>query len=282
MVPFHRFLLAIMVANISNSERLDLLGDLNCKGLDTYALCDIFRSMAEGVDGKLKSHFEAQSLNSMDPEYIPHLDAAGFCIEQNITHILQAITSPSGAHESQAISLVSRSAYWRIMSCLFMAEEPPSKVAEALEFRFKRVFDVGVMQQAYYMFFQYGSMKQSEINDWILHYPSRVKQLLRLSQQEASYVVRDELGLSGDIDLKFVSQRIMARSMTKFELLSRSGHTDAMGHARDWGKLALSAGQSYEKVKGGGFVDFIAQFQIALTEADDAIIEAHPDQEEFE
>lgn len=277
MVPYHRFLLALMVANTSNSDRLGLLEDMHCFGMTSATLQDLFKDLAmhPDVDGELKEHFIAQSRGLKSEGYVPHSHAVKFCTGQGITYALEALMNPSLSHEAQALSLMCRPAYWRIMVCLFLCEETPDSVAQALEFRFGKVLDVAVLEQAYYMFFQFGSMKQREISTWVSNHSQRVKQLLRIAQNEPAYVVKDELNISGDIDLKYVSQRVMARSLSKFEMLSTSGHKDAMHHARDWGKLALKAGENYEKVKGGGFVDFIAQFQIALTEADDSIIGAH-------
>lgn len=281
MVPYHRFLLALMVANTSNSDRLGLLEDMNCFGMDSNSIQRLFRSLSDhpDVDGELAKHFEAQSKGKMLDNYVPHKHAVRFCTSQGITHILHALTNQSSGNEAQALSLMCRPMYWRIMVCLFLCESTPENVAEAIEFRFGKVIDPGVFEQAYYMFFQFGSMKQREISAWVSNHTQRVRQLLLIAQNEPAYVVRDELGISGDIDLKYVSQRIMARSLSKFEMLSTSGHKDAMYHARDWGKLAMTAGVNYEKVKGGGFVDFIAQFQIALTEADDSMITAHSDSE---
>lgn len=283
MVPYHRFLLSLLLLDITNQERLDTLAYTNCNGVTEPILRSLARDLAKKVQGdELVKHLNAVSEGKRSPSYVCHKHAAGFIIKQGLTNIMDAMQNPSQSAETQAFALVTRRQVWRVCATLFLAGEKPEEVAEAVATRFRKQYSNAVYIQAYFMFFQFGSMREHEITKWVNTHTGEDLRLLRIAINEPSFMVRDQMMLNGNIKPEHVFNRIMTRSYVRFEEMSISGHDKAMQHAREWAKLAIKSGKEYERVSSGGFNDFLSLFNIALQEATENIIDAHTGEEFFE
>ena len=282
MVPYQKYLLSLMLLDISNQDRMDALADANCKGVTIPEMKAAFHSLASKVPpGELQDHFAANAKGESSPGYSCHKHSSSFAISQGLTNILNALQNPSNDAETQAFALVMTHKVWRVCATLFLAGEKPEEVGEAIATRFRKQYSNAVFIQAYYMFFQFGSMREREIRNWVNQHRGEDLRLLRIAMHEPSFMVRDNMGLTGNVKPEFVYNRIMTRCFVRFEELSMSGHHQAMTHARNFANTAIKSAKEYERVSSGGFNDFLSLFNIAVQQASDGIIQAH-DGEEFE
>ena len=234
------------------------------------------------ISEEFKEHLDKTCKNKKSEVY-KFSHAAGFCIKHGLNGIIQAIYSRRPqALEKQAIELLARTQYYNLISPLVLAEQGPQDIATAISLRFNKTIPISVIQHVYYMFFQFGSMSEDQIKDWIMtHHSSKARHILLMALNEPVYKVKDALGIDAGLDLKTVSSRIMSRSLVKFEDLSQVNHFESMNYAMKWASIAMKAGESHEKVKGGEFTDFLSQFQISLQEADASIVRVR-DSSEFD
>lgn len=271
MIPYHRFLLASMLLPISQERRLKLLKGYNCIGVSMDMIQELADSMSmvEGIDEEFRKHLKLIKVNKLNPEY-SFTNSMDFAIKQGVAGIIKGMMDPTGSLlERQAIQLLSKRQNYRLMAPLVLAEQPPQEIANVFSSRFGKVVPVGVIQLSYFIFFQFGSMEEEEVEAWIdAHKSTKERYGLRLALTDHPYRVKDYLGVEAGIDLQYVASRIMSRSFSKFEDLSSVNHFEAANQAMQWGKLALNAGKEHEKVKGGEFSDFLSLFQISLREAD--------------
>lgn len=228
--------------------------------------------MIDDLDIEFKKHLKAIQVNSLNKNY-SFINSMSFAIKQGLIGIVKGMLDSNGSMiERQAIQLMSKKQNYRIMAPLVLADLSPQDITSAFSSRFNKTISVGVIQLCYFIFFQFGSMEEHEIEGWTDSHNAKERYSLRLALLEHPYRIRDHLGIDAGIDLQFVSSRIMSRSFSKFEDLSSINHHEAADQAMRWGKLALSAGKEHEGVKGGEFADFLSLFQISLQEADISIV----------
>ena len=276
MIPYYRFLLALMLAPMKQVERIDYLNTHNCVGISIEALNDLAKQLAktEGLDDDLRVHFEMASLNKLNPSY-SFRSLMSFAMKYEIIDTVKAIIEPGDDDSSLAIKLMAKRKYYRIMGPLLLSGEEPTTISTIFLNRFNSPISNDVVSKAMELFFQFGSMSEDEIDVWIDHHKSRERHALRLALLDHPYRVRDYLGVSAGLDLEYISERIMSRSFAKFEDLSDVNHFKAAEQAMKWGRLALQAGRENENTKGGDFGDFLALFQVSLQEADANIVRIH-------
>lgn len=278
MIPYHRFLVTVMALPVSQEHRYSLLEEHHCYGLTLDQLNFFTEDLAnqEGIPEKLRE-FWKHIRNGVVTDY--NKDAGyQFALSQNVIELYTLFQfNKLDQGIQQAVEIASRQSYAFTVLPLFLTDLHPEKIAELLNAKYSKSYDVESLYRFHYYFARFDSMSSLSLKKWINSVPDRLRYLLRLAMNEPIYILLDELGINTDLDLKAVSSKIMSRSLRHFEQLSRVNHHIAMREAREWGKVALAAGKDFEKSKKGNISDFLAEFQVSLLEAEDSLIEHDDD-----
>lgn len=278
MVPYHRFLLTVMLLPQSNESRQRILEEHNCSGLNYNKIksLSIDLSHLDNAPESLKKFWRSE-----DSDGYPESDALYFASEQEIDDLFIFINGKSDDEILRCmLSIASNEGQYNFLMSLLKTNLPLDKILEHFNNRYSRDYEEKVIEKFYHYFSKYSSISSFHYNKWLNIVSDRLRYLLRIADNESLYVLLDELGVECDLDLKTVSSRIISRGLRHFDNLSRSGHKEALREAREWGKIILAAGRDYEKSKKGNISDFLGEFQISLVEADSSLIESNDDEGE--
>jgi len=274
MVPYAKILLATCLSSLTNKERGDFLQRHNCHGAGQVLLRSFCADMVDSgcVSDEIEPLWDDESSKEERERAILYAKAVAIDLD-----VLDLVNTISGELDSalfdSSCRLMRSLRCYRLISALCLINYPREKIVEALHQRYAKSTTFEEIDMVRDLFLDISSMEEEDIETWIkLHDDSKTRFILRLAWYEPHNHVLDELGVVMDGGLQFTSEAIMSKSLRHFQMLSRSGHADAMKYAIDWGKLALKAAHENERSRQGNIHDFLEQFQISLLEIDDDII----------
>lgn len=278
MLPYDRFLLAVVALPLSVAERLLILQRYFCAGMTADLFLSIMRDIlshpeADSWGDEFISHLEESCVSGQPGEGYVTQHASSYLMRMELVPAYRALVDTIVSVHKEALQWLTRRIHYRALAALSLANQTPIQIASSMTKRFSKEITEDIVIAMQWMFFRFEDMTESEIVGWADLHPPTDRILFRMAMTEPAYIVYDHLGMATtELGMREVAGRIMHRGMSHFEKLSRVNHHKAFSEARKWGDLAMKAAAYYEKVKGGEYVDFLARFQVALMEADTSVI----------
>jgi len=275
MVPYHRFLITTALLPITQDERMQLLEDCHCYGINRLALDRFVLDLVNIVDNEWLKKYWKDSVKGRPGAY-PEAACLGLAIDQGVESLYSHMMGKDDNFDFKLmLELAAKAQHVYLVVPLLLAGSEPERVIQYFEERFKKNIPEQAIEKYYFYFAQFGTLSEKSIKTWIETCPQRLCYLCRLALYEPIYKVADELGINFDIDISYTYSRIMMRSLRHFENLSRSKHYKAMAESRHWAKVAMAASDKYQKSKQSNISSFLGQFQLSLFEATDDMIDVH-------
>jgi len=287
MVPYHRFLLAVMALPVSRENRVEMLETTHCYGTQRQTANAFAIDLANNLEQDYPNYatYLRYSADGQDATY--HKEEAeafafSFGTFDMVKHFLSSSSEESPV--KTALELATRRQAINILLPLLATEYPGNKIISAYKKRFGKELSQETLEAFYFYFANFGTLTERQIHRWIETTPPRLRYLLRVALSEPIHFLLDELGLDADIDANYAASRILTRSLTHFERLSSSRHHKALKEARKWADLAIKAGDRKEKYenKDGDMNSFLDEFKISLLEMSETVFPHEADFSEDE
>jgi hypothetical protein len=155
-----------------------------------------------------------------------------------------------------------------IIRGLLAIKAPPEEITSVLNGKFGVVFRKISVQIFEKYFFNVKIMSRTSWKLYLKDLTNQERGIVYLGITGEDMELRAELGLPSKISVSESYQKLHVLAMKKFDRYAKAGMPDSDDEAMKWAKLAMSAGDKYEKLKVSDATDFVRDIQMEFDQVD--------------